>query len=262
MSERMSGKNNPMYGNPTFGHLGKHHSSETIKKLSGENNPMYGMTGEKNPFYGKRHTLETKRLIGIANSGENSPMFGRTGEKHPMFGKHLSLDHKKKISIASQTMWENPDFVKNMSKVHKELWKKPEHADKMWRAFCRRPNNQESECFGYINQTVPKLFKYVGNGKLNVDGRFPDFVSTDGSKLLIEFNGEHWHKGENTRVLARHYAKQGYRVLFIWSRELKNPERLKKKILKFVGEGDKVRGVAGFEEYLTEHPDFKKKVLA
>lgn len=41
------------------------------KSLSGPNNPMYGRTGERNPFFGKHHTEETKRKISEMNKGKN-----------------------------------------------------------------------------------------------------------------------------------------------------------------------------------------------
>lgn len=50
---------------------GYKHTEETKKKLSesrkGNKNPMYGMKGKLNPFFGKRHTKETKNKISIKN---------------------------------------------------------------------------------------------------------------------------------------------------------------------------------------------------
>lgn len=40
--------------------------------------------GEKNPFYGKHHTKETKQLISKNRLGKG----GREGEKNPMYGDH------------------------------------------------------------------------------------------------------------------------------------------------------------------------------
>jgi hypothetical protein len=44
--------------------------------------------GEKNHFYGKKHTAKTKRKMSES----------QTGEKHAMFGKNHKLESKKKIS--------------------------------------------------------------------------------------------------------------------------------------------------------------------
>ena len=38
-------------------------SEETKNKLRGENNPMFGKTGDKNPSFGKKHSIETKKKI-------------------------------------------------------------------------------------------------------------------------------------------------------------------------------------------------------
>lgn len=54
---------------------GRKLSDETIQKmkdnriiLSGKNHPMFGRTKEKNPFYGKKHSKESKMKIGKSNS--------------------------------------------------------------------------------------------------------------------------------------------------------------------------------------------------
>ena len=98
LRELRIGKKNPMYGvrltKEKNGMYGKHHSDETKKKISnairGEKHCNYGKkmsaeqkekisksklgkyTGADNPFYGKRHTEETRRKIGDANLGSNS----------------------------------------------------------------------------------------------------------------------------------------------------------------------------------------------
>lgn len=60
MSKKMLGSNNPFYG--------KTHSEET-KKIIGEKNKK--MIGEKNPFYGKTHSEKTKEKI--ANTLKEKP---------------------------------------------------------------------------------------------------------------------------------------------------------------------------------------------
>lgn len=56
---------------------------------NGECNTMYGMSGEKSPVWGRKHTEDEKEKIRIATSGESNHNFG----------KHLSEETKKSLSI-------------------------------------------------------------------------------------------------------------------------------------------------------------------
>jgi len=56
------------------------------------------LVGEKNSFYGKTHSIETKRKIADSMKGEKGPHYGRTGDKHPMFGTQHSESTRRKMS--------------------------------------------------------------------------------------------------------------------------------------------------------------------
>lgn len=68
---------------------------------------MFNIPKEKHPMFGRTHSDEAKRKIGLdsslRNKGENNPNFGKGlhGEEHPMFGKHHSEETCKKISEAN-----------------------------------------------------------------------------------------------------------------------------------------------------------------
>ncbi len=51
--------------------------------------------GEKNPFYGKQHSEETRKKISEIRKGKN---YGPFGENHPMYGKRHSEETRKKMS--------------------------------------------------------------------------------------------------------------------------------------------------------------------
>lgn len=89
-------------------------------------NGMTGRVGEKNPFFGKKHSKETIEKIlknrkwykpsketiekiSIANSGENNPFFGKKHTKESLSkisdthkGKVISKEQRLKISIANK----------------------------------------------------------------------------------------------------------------------------------------------------------------
>jgi hypothetical protein len=112
MSERVKGKNNPMYGkfgelNPFFG---KKHSQESIKKIienrdysvyktdefrqkiskatKGENNPMFGKTvydvwvENYGVEIANKKLIELKEKQSLLTSGKNNPMFGKPAPKN------------------------------------------------------------------------------------------------------------------------------------------------------------------------------------
>jgi len=105
---------------------GSHLSEEAKHKISiavtGKNHPMFGRTGEKSPWFGKKHSHETLNKMSIAQKGrfvseetrrkisESRKGFhpseetrkklseSHLGEKNPLWGKHHSEETRRKIS--------------------------------------------------------------------------------------------------------------------------------------------------------------------
>jgi hypothetical protein len=82
------------------------------------------MMGNNNPFYGKHHTKEYKKIRTEKYSGVNASCHGRTGNKHPMFGhigelnpfygKHHTKESKLKMSISQigkNSGNKNPSYI-------------------------------------------------------------------------------------------------------------------------------------------------------
>lgn len=114
---------NPEYGyNLYVGSCGSNcMSEESKKKLSNSLKESGKFLGENNPFFGKTHSEETKKIIGQKNkehskkrdiSGKNNPMYGFTKEKmteeqrynrgKATRGKHREESTKKKISESNK----------------------------------------------------------------------------------------------------------------------------------------------------------------
>ena len=78
-SEKMKGKNNPMYGKNAY-------ANKTEEEME--------VIGEKisKKLKGKKRSEETKRKISKGNKGKNA------GKNHPLYGKHHSQETKMKMS--------------------------------------------------------------------------------------------------------------------------------------------------------------------
>lgn len=75
--------------------LAKAMSKQTKERLQDKtNHPMYGTHryGEDNPFYGKRHTEESKKKMRESTVGVYA------GESNPMYGKHHTKETRDKMS--------------------------------------------------------------------------------------------------------------------------------------------------------------------
>jgi group I intron endonuclease len=74
--------------------LGYKHTKENIEKMSGKNNPMYGKTS---PFIGRKHTEESKELISKNKKGKSLK------EKNQFYGKQHTEESKLKMSESRKT---------------------------------------------------------------------------------------------------------------------------------------------------------------
>ena len=63
-------------------------------------------------------------------------------------------------------------------------------------------------------------FKYVGNGQVIINYVNPDFISTNGDKLIIETYCKHWHKPDYEKTRSEIFAKFGYKTLFLNDEDL------------------------------------------
>lgn len=175
--------------------LGYINSSKTRKKMKIERRRWW-----KNP---KNQKIIKKRNKKIKIANEN---------------RIVSLKTKRKIRLINKKLWRNPKFRNKQSKVMAEgLHLKPTKPEMQIGQICKLNN-------------LP--FKYTGDNKIRINGFNPDFLSKN---LIIEINGERWHKDKNRELRKKKtYNSLGYKLLVIWSKELQNPNKVTEKIIKFM----------------------------
>jgi len=139
-------------------------------------------------------------------------------------GKKHTEEHKKKIGKASKKRWAEENFRNKILKAQRA-------------GMFIAPNRPETNLNSLLNILFSQEYKFVGDGKVIIDGFNPDFINCNGQKKIIELYGDYWHNlpGYKERDIRRlkSYKKYGYQTLIIWEHELKNLNRIKEKIKNF-----------------------------
>ena len=122
--------------------IGKVVSYETRKKLSlansGENNPNFGKLGVQSPRYGKHHSSETKRKIAAGNKDKIISEETRLKMAQAQKGKVISIETRRKMSEISSKRTHSEETKKKMSEIHKGKIFSIETKKKMSEAAKRR----------------------------------------------------------------------------------------------------------------------------
>lgn len=183
-------------------------------------------------YVGYKHSEETKRKIGMANSIANK------GHNHSEETKRKMSETHKKAFVNGRMPW---DKGKQFTKM-KQMWQNIEWREKtlkkMFISMQRKPNKKEQLLNNIIQENFPNMFKFVGDGQVIIGGFNPDFIHCNGQKFIIEMNGDYWHTlpkaiEKDKRKLDAYYS-YGYKTLTIWEHELKNRELVIEKINGFI----------------------------
>jgi G:T-mismatch repair DNA endonuclease (very short patch repair protein) len=235
--------------------------------IRGAGNPKFGGNkGEDNPMFGRKQSARCKRINRLMRLGKPSPnkgipmsdeakikmskaRIGRfTGKDNPNFGngKKISgernpskrLDVRLKLSVKSKERWNDPKYRKHMSDVKKLEWADKDRREKMIQKMILsrhiKPNKLESSFCSLLNTRFPKEWKYVGDGKVIIGGKCPDFINVNGQKKIIELFGDYWHKGQNPKDRIDMFKPYGYKTLVVWEKEFKDSSLVMKKVEKFM----------------------------
>lgn len=171
--------------------------------------------GKKN--HGWKPELHTGEMVECAcGCGELRPKFDKKGRR-----KYYIKGHSK---------------GGRFKKGHK-TWNKGKRWDRetvMKMLVRRTPNNEEKFLIDFFNEhKFP--YRFVGDGKVIIEGRNPDFINCNGQKRIIEFFGEHWHDPEDEGIKREIYTRYGYEMLAIWGKDIRDYEKLLNMINEFDG---------------------------
>lgn len=229
----------------TFGFLGKKHSKETRQKMrkawenrtpmsdetrrrisesmKGKKRPVAvkekiaeSMKGTNNPFFGRFHSLESKKKMSESGKTRTRPKHSKETRKkmsESAIGHSVSEESRRKTSEANRV-------------ISKLRWQNPEYRNKTIKAIMSAqhtaPNKPEQKLARFLDNRFPGEWKFVGDGSVIFNGYNPDFINVNGRKLIIELFGDYWHKGEDPADRAKLFEPYGFRTLVIWEHELKN----------------------------------------
>jgi hypothetical protein len=133
--------------------------------------------------------------------------------------------------------WQNTEYAKKISEKvankARQNWKNPEYAQKVLSASGRalniHPNRSERALLEVIQ---PFGFEFVGDGRLIIDGKCPDFWN---GNHLVELYGDYWHRGDDPQERIDLFKAQGYDCLVVWEHELNDLQVVQERVQAFVG---------------------------
>lgn len=189
------------------------------------------MKGSGNHFYGKKHSEKSRKQMSISKLEclKRKPEL-LEAMRLRMIGKKIHLGYKN-TSETKQKM-----KIAKLGKPNEYLrraWQNQEFRDQVIpkMLYIQSPNRMELRLLALLNSGNFGNWNFVGNGKLIVNGKCPDFW--DGGSKLIEFFGRKWHKTEDEEKRIELFSEANYRCLVIWSEEMKDYSTLSIKIANF-----------------------------
>jgi len=175
--------------------FGKKHSIES--KLKQRNTKLGMYDGEKNPFYGKKHTKETKEKISKHFKGLFS------GEKNSFYGKKHTKRSLQKMSKGLKLFYKNLSdedrqklSIRAKISVNKFQKENPEYTIYIRRkAAFASALSQKSYKINKIEQIVfDKLKEISSDFKYSVILGYKQFdFGIKEHKILLEVQGDYWH---------------------------------------------------------------------
>ena len=165
-------------------------------------------TGEKNPFFGKKHKKETIDMISKNRKGK------ALGDRNSM----SKLEHRKSVSMALKKKYDSGD-LDFLKKIQSENAIKNQANGKLKYAPI---SNAEKEFRKVLESLGYKTEPQFGIGSLRYDIFLTDF------NILIEYNGDYWHCKPNKYKSDYYNKKKSMFAWELWKQDAKKKELAEK----------------------------------
>jgi len=204
---------------------GRYYSDETREKLR---KAYFKNIKEKgHPSCGKKRPDASARMKKFHEKHNTS------GRNNPFYGKKHSEKTKSKIGLKSKKRWGDSTYRGREIKKIRERWQNKEYREKTIRTLVKsnhiRPTSFEKKIMNLCKKyNLP--FKYVGNGGMFIDGLNPDFIETNGKKIVIETYYSYWkiknysNTKEYEKERKKRLNKYGYEIIFLNEKDLERKD--------------------------------------
>lgn len=209
-------------------HYNNVNNNSTCKTCMGKKN-----NGEGNPFFGKKHTEETKKKLSDTRKGKG--MGDDNAMSNPKWRKKASTNLKKK--------WDSGE-MEHVRKIMSDTLKKTRLSGKITSVI---RSKQEKKIITEIEK-----MGYDVNHSLRVECKIFD-IHIPSLNLVIEYNGDYWHcnpkkypsdyyhqvKRKTAKELWEYDKKKidlikskGYNLEVVWESDVKDDKSLINKLIK------------------------------
>jgi hypothetical protein len=162
---------------------------------------------------------------------------------------------KIKISEQRSEKWLNSSRMngktqKEETKVkigqrHKELWKTQEHQNNVIFGIHKEQTKYEHMLEYILEESMPNKWTYVGDSKLVIAGKNPDFIDKEFKRLIIEIGNRNGYNKSIKELEDRAtlFYQNGYLTFYVWNQNLssgKSTNKIKNEIIKWYNESIKM----------------------
>lgn len=175
---------------------------------------------------GKSHTPSSKRKQRIAKLGKTASEETR----ELMSLSHLGSENQYTLGMVLTDSEETRSRKRTAALEH---WDNPEYRTKVVKAQAVGARKKGSVSVTKPEQVLLDIIKdfelpfKLNRGDLVIDRYVPDFIPTNGNRVLIEVYGNYWHNqnrypGHKDSYREKTYKELDYRLIVFWESELYN----------------------------------------